>query len=77
MDIRDRNPRTVELEQRYPRWSVWISETGYWWAALRRDLTAAECRAGCIPHVRADDGSELADLLSEQDALAMPGEDRP
>jgi hypothetical protein len=70
MDDRDRDPRAVELEARYPRWSVWTSETGYWWAALRKELTAAQRRVGCLPHLRADNDSELADLLSEQEEIA-------
>jgi hypothetical protein len=49
------------------RWSIWLSDTGCWWAARNRVLDTAALNAGCLPFLRADSHSELADHIREQD----------
>ena len=51
------------------RWRAWLSDTGQWWAARTRTLTAQESSAGCIPHLRADDPDELIARIREQESL--------
>lgn len=51
------------------RWGVWLSDTGWWWAARTRALTAYELSAGCVPYIHADDSHELAERIREQDHL--------
>jgi hypothetical protein len=68
--MEDGAPRVLELEKQFPRWSIWVSHTGYWWAALRKELAAVQRRAGCLSHLRASDYAELVDLLTEQEDLA-------
>lgn len=42
------NPRAAQLETDFPSWCVWISDTGNWWASLRRQLTYEEIEADCV-----------------------------
>ncbi len=49
------------------RWSIWLSDTGRWWAARNRVLDAAALNAGCVPFLRADSHGELAGRIREQD----------
>jgi len=51
------------------RWGIWLSDTGRWWAACNRYLTASDINAGCVPFLRADSPAELADAIREQDGL--------
>ncbi len=51
------------------RWGTWLSDTGRWWAARSRSLTASDLNAGCVPFLRADSPAELADAIREQDGL--------
>lgn len=51
------------------RWSIWLSDTGRWWAARNRVLAAEAFNAGCVPFLRADNHRELAGQIREQDAL--------
>lgn len=60
----------ARLEDAHPRWVVWRSDTGFWWASVRDNLTADQERVGCEPHLRADDEDELAELLTEEDTRA-------
>jgi hypothetical protein len=52
------------------RWGIWLSDTGRWWAARRSALSSAELSAGCVPFLRADGPSELADRIRSQEELA-------
>ena len=51
------------------RWSIWLSDTGRWWAARTRVLAAEALNAGCVPFLRADNNGELAERMREQDAI--------
>jgi hypothetical protein len=51
------------------RWGVWLSDTGRWWATRRTALTAAELAAGCVPFLRADTESQLAEHIQAQEDL--------
>ena len=51
------------------RWGIWLSDTGRWWAACNRSLTASDLNAGCVPFLRADSPAELADAIRQQDRL--------
>jgi hypothetical protein len=52
------------------RWGIWLSDTGRWWAARRSALSSAELSAGCVPFLRADEPSELAERIQSQEELA-------
>lgn len=49
------------------RWGVWLSDTGWWWAARRNALTAAQRGAGAVPFVQAADPGELTDRIQAQE----------
>lgn len=51
------------------RWGVWLSDTGWGWAARRNVLTAAQLGAGAVPFVQAADPGELADRIQAQEQL--------
>lgn len=57
------------------RWGIWLSDTGWWWAARTRALTADELAAGCVPFIHADNPDELSERIRQQDELArsIPG----
>jgi hypothetical protein len=54
------------------RWGVWLSDTGWWWAARTDALSAQDLSAGCVPFLHADDPDELAERIRQQDRLT-PG----
>ena len=54
------------------RWGVWLSDTGWWWAARIHALTAEELTAGCAPFLHADNPEELAERIRQQQQLARP-----
>ena len=56
------------IRQQYPRWTLWISGTGRWWASRRVELTAADLAAGCVPFLHADDPETLAGQIRAQEA---------
>lgn len=51
------------------RWGVWRSDSGWWWAARTRTLTARELSAGCVQYLHADNPQELFERIGEQDRL--------
>lgn len=53
------------------RWGVWLSDTGWWWTARTRTLTARELGAGCLPYIHDDSLQELAARIREQDSLCQ------
>lgn len=53
------------------RWGIWLSDTGWWWAARTQTLTAAELAAGCLHFIHADDPDELAERIRQQDQLII------
>jgi hypothetical protein len=54
------------------RWGVWVSDTGWWWAARTGALTPAELAAGCAPFIQADNPDELSERICDQDRLTGP-----
>jgi hypothetical protein len=79
MSDKPRLTRTAEtLEAAFGgRWGIWLSDTGRWWASHRGALTAAELAAGCVPFVRADTSSQLAERIqAQEDLLARSGSRR-
>lgn len=79
MSDKPRLTRTAEtLEAAFSgRWGIWLSDTGRWWASHRGTLTAAELTAGCVPFVRADTSSQLAERIqAQEDLLAQTGSRR-
>jgi len=79
MSDKPRLSRTAEaLEAAFGgRWGIWLSDTGRWWASHRAALTAAELAAGCVPFVRADTSSQLAERIqAQEDLLAQTGSRR-
>lgn len=61
--------RVEEIEAEFPAWSVWVSDTGNWWASLRGALTLDQIAAGCSPFVRSEDADELLCDLADREAL--------
>ncbi len=57
------------------RWSIWLSDTGRWWAARRTSLTATELSAGCVPFLRADAPPRLAEQLEAQEEMSGQASD--
>ena len=52
------------------RWGIWLSDTGRWWATRRAALTAAELAAGCVPYLRAETESQLAEHIQAEEKLS-------
>lgn len=59
------------------RWGVWLSDSGYWWAARRAALSPAELSAGCIPFLRAEAPAQLAERIRAQEELSARIADYP
>jgi hypothetical protein len=51
------------------RWGVWLSDTGWWWAARREPLNAAGLAAGCVPFLRAQTPTGLVERIQDQEDL--------
>ena len=51
------------------RWAVWLSDTGQWWAARTRPLTASQLAAGGVPFLRGATPGELRQALSNEERL--------
>lgn len=51
------------------QWGVWLSDTGWWWAARTRALSAHDLAAGCQPYLHADNPDELAERIQQQERL--------
>jgi hypothetical protein len=60
------------------RWAVWQSDTGQWWAARTRPLTAHQQSAGAVPYLRAETPDELRQAISDEERLTTeePGDPR-
>ena len=52
------------------RWGIWLSDTGRWWATRRAALTEAELAVGCVPYLRAETESQLAEHIQAQEELS-------
>lgn len=63
----DDRAKTIVAES--PRWQVWVSDSGWWWAAVRRGLTAGQIAVGCVPYLRGKDAGELAQRIREQEQI--------
>jgi hypothetical protein len=57
------------------RWGAWLSDTGRWWAARIRPLTAEQITAGCAQYVRADTPGELMQAIRDEEQLTDPEQD--
>jgi hypothetical protein len=55
------------------RWGIWLSDTGWWWAARTQALTASELSAGCIPFMQADNPGELTERILQQERVWPSG----
>jgi hypothetical protein len=51
------------------RWRVWLSDTGWWWAARCQPLNLAALGAGCVPFLRAQSPAALAERIQDQEDL--------
>ncbi len=49
------------------RWTVWLSDTGTWWAARTGRLTAEQISSGCVPFLKAGSPGELVASIRDQD----------
>jgi hypothetical protein len=54
------------IEEEFPGWGVWRSDTGRWWAfrTAADPLTIDQLRAGCRLLVQADTGAALRSAVS-------------
>jgi hypothetical protein len=59
------------------RWAIWQSETGQWWAARARPLTAHQQNAGAVPYLRAETPDELRQTISDEERLTTEGPGDP
>jgi hypothetical protein len=50
-------------------WGVWLSDSGWWWAARREPLNLAALGAGCVPFLRAQTPAGLAERIQDQEDL--------
>lgn len=58
-----------KLEEKHPRWRVWKSEGGTWWAAFAQGKwPIARERHGCWAHLHAGTPEDLAAKLKKADA---------
>jgi hypothetical protein len=51
------------------RWGVWLSDTGWWWAARCEPLNLAALGADCVPFLRAQTLAALAEHIQDQEDL--------
>lgn len=58
-----------QLCKKFPRWNIWQSDAGRWWAT-NKTITLAQINAECTATVDADTLGELETILvSEEDLL--------
>ncbi|MEV3980504.1 hypothetical protein [Nonomuraea sp. NPDC049758] len=57
----------AEIAREYPRWTIWRSDAGRWWATRHHPLDAAQRAAGCAMTIDADDPDDLRDQLRDQE----------
>jgi hypothetical protein len=55
------------------RWGVWLSDTGWWWAARCEPLNLAALGAGCVPFLRAQTLAALAERIQDEEDLHTGG----
>ncbi|WP_084960277.1 hypothetical protein [Thermoactinospora rubra] len=58
-----------DIKQRYPRWSIWQSDLGRWWATRRGGLDGEAINRGCSTTVDADDLEQLTARLAAEEKL--------
>ncbi|MGV9600188.1 hypothetical protein ACWDR1_26375 [Streptosporangium sandarakinum] len=54
------------LAVEFPRWTIWQSDAGCWWATRRPELTKSEDEAGLSRTLDGDSPEKLAAALHEQ-----------
>jgi hypothetical protein len=59
------------------RWAVWQSDSGQWWAARTRPLTAHQQNTGAVPYLRAETPGELRQAISDEERLTTEGPGDP
>ncbi len=68
MDISTEASVIREIEEEFPGWGAWRSDTGRWWAfrTSARPLTIEELRAGRRLIVQAETAGELRDAIRSE-----------
>jgi hypothetical protein len=56
----------ARLEEEFPRWLVWRSDAGRWYATRTGNLTDAQLQAGYAMTLASDHCAGLEELLREQ-----------
>lgn len=56
------------IREQFPGWTIWVSDTGRWWAFEKTELTAADVAAGCVPFLHTDESDTLARQIRAQQA---------
>ncbi len=64
MDVQIESKR---LEKTFPRWRVWKSDSGTWWAAFSGQWKLSRENHGCMPHLHAESAERLELLLKKHD----------
>ena len=57
----------ADIERQFPRWGVWVSDSGTWWATFQGPWKLDRERHGCMPHWHAESAEKLKELLEEHD----------
>ncbi|MGN9843030.1 hypothetical protein ACTMTI_33395 [Nonomuraea sp. H19] len=60
----------AEIAREHPKWTIWRSDAGRWWATRHHPLNAAQRAAGCAMTIDADDPEGLRELLRDQERRA-------
>ncbi|MEU4571078.1 hypothetical protein ACBI99_32990 [Nonomuraea sp. ATR24] len=66
----------AEIAREYPKWTIWRSDAGRWWATRHHPLDAAQRDAGCAMTIDADDPEQLREQLRDQERRAGEEEGR-
>ncbi|MEW9532961.1 hypothetical protein [Microbispora sp. NPDC049125] len=60
----------AEIAREFPKWTIWRSDAGRWWATRHHPLSEIQRDAGCAMTIDADDPRGLREQLREQEERA-------
>lgn len=61
--------RAADLRATYPKWVIWQSGPGRWWATREGAVSLAQRDRGVVASLDADQIEELAKLVEEQERM--------
>lgn len=65
-NVSEQPPEAAALEERYPQWTIWCSETGTWWSSWKERWNSGREQHGCQPFLQAPSSEELEVVLLAQ-----------